>query len=355
MALSSPNILIGDQADPRFRRDDMELWMRFADPFYILLIIPAFILFYLYVAGKIGKEAMLKFSNLQMVKSAGGRRLTSRRFFPGLLRFLAFACLALALARPQTGSGEEHTTEKVVDIMIALDVSGSMATLDFQPDNRLTAAKLEAKNFIEGRKGDRIGLVIFAGQSVTQCPLTVDHKAVLTLLDKIQLGTMEDGTAIGLGLANAVNRLKNSEAKSKVVILLTDGVNNSGEIDPLTAADLAGQLKIKVYTIGVGKEGVSFLPVNDPRFGPRLLKVETQIDEPGLIRIAQKTGGAYFRAQDQRALHQIFGQIDRLERTEIKIETFMRYEEHYFWFLWPAFLLLLLEVVWSNVLFVKIP
>lgn len=329
--------------------------MRFANPLYLLLILPAFILFYLYVAGKIGKEAMLKFSSLGMVKSAGGQRLTSRRFLPGLIRFLAFVCLALALARPQTGSGQEKTTEKVVDIMIALDVSGSMATLDFHPDNRLAAAKLEAKSFVEGRRGDRIGLVVFAGQSVTQCPLTVDHKAVLTLLDKIQLGTMEDGTAIGLGLANAVNRIKNSEAKSKVIILLTDGVNNSGEIDPLTAAGLAAQFKIKVYTIGVGKEGVSFLPVNDPRFGPRLLKVETQIDEPGLIRLAKITSGAYFRAQDEHALHEIFKQIDRLERTEIKIETFMHYDEHYFWFLWPAFLLLLLEIVWTNVLFVKIP
>ena len=329
--------------------------MRLADPLYLLLVIPAFIFFYLYVSGRIGKDAMLKFSNLQMVKSAGGRRLTSRRFFPGLLRFLAFVCLALALARPQTGSGEERTSEKVVDIAIAMDVSGSMATLDFRPDNRLVAAKLEAKNFIEGRKRDRISLVIFAGQSVTQCPLTVDHQAVLTLLDKIQIGTLEDGTAIGLGLANAVNRLKNSEAKSKVIILLTDGVNNAGEIDPLTAAELAAQFHIKVYTIGVGKDGVSFLPINDPRFGPKLIKVETQIDEPTLIRIASATKGAYFRAQDDHALHEIFKQIDRLERTEIKVETFMHYDEHYFWFLWPAFLLLLLEVVWTNVLFVKIP
>ena len=329
--------------------------MRFANPLYLLLTLPAFLFFWLYVSGKIGKEAMLKFSNIAMVKNAGATRLTSRRFFPALVRFLAFICLVLALARPQTGSGEERSTEKVVDIMISMDVSGSMATLDFQPANRLMAAKQEAKNFIEGRKSDRIGLVIFAGQSVTQCPLTVDHRAMLTLLDKIQLGTMEDGTAIGLGLANAVNRLKNSEAKSKVVILLTDGVNNAGEIDPLTASDLAAQFKVKVYTIGVGKEGVSYLPVNDPRLGQRLLRVETQIDEATLMRIAQKTGGAYFRAQDEQALREIFKQIDHLERTEVKIETYMHYDEHYFWFLWPAFLLLLFEVVWTNLLFVKIP
>jgi len=202
-----------------------------------------------------------------------------------------------------------------------------MATLDFHPDNRLVAAKLEAKRFIEGRQNDRIGLVIFAGQSFTQCPLTVDHQAVLTLLEKIQLGTVEDGTAIGLGIANAVNRLKDSEAKSKVMILLTDGINNAGEIDPLTAADLAARFKIKVYTIGVGKEGVAYLPVNDPRFGPRLVQVETQIDEAALGKISSKTGGAYFRAQDERALHDIFQQIDRMERTEVQVETSMHYDE----------------------------
>ena len=263
--------------------------------------------------------------------------------------------LILAIARPQTSTGEEKTTEFVVDIMIALDVSGSMATLDFHPDNRLAAAKLEARHFVEARGHDRIGLVVFAGQSVTQCPLTVDRGAILALLDKVQLGMLEDGTAIGLGLANAVNRLKDSQAKSKVIILLTDGINNAGEIDPLTAADLAKQFGIRVYTIGVGKEGQAILPIQDPRFGTRLLKVETRIDEKSLSDISRRTGGLYFRAQDERALREIFKEIDRLEKTEIKVETYTHYDERYFWFLWPAFFILLFEIVWTNLVRVKIP
>ena len=329
--------------------------MRFADPVYFLLLVPVFVFFLLYVSSRIGRDAVLRFSSVELLKRSGGRTLSFGRFFSALLRTAVLVLLVCALARPQTGTGEDKTTQQVVDIVISLDVSGSMATLDFQPDNRLQAAKLEAKRFIEARKNDRIGLVIFAGQSFTQCPLTVDHRAILTLLDQIQLGTLEDGTAIGLGLASAVNRLKGSEAKTKIVVLLTDGVNNAGEIDPLTAAELAKQLGIRVYTVGVGKEGTSFLPVEDPMFGTRLLKVETQIDEKMLDTIARKTGGAYFRAQDARALREIFREIDKLEKTEIQVERFMHYEERYFWFLWPALFLLLVELVWRGLLFVKIP
>lgn len=329
--------------------------MRFANPHYFLLILPALLFFFLYVFNLIGKEALLKFSSLELVKNAGGRRISWRRVFQGLMRLIVFILLCFALARPQTGTGEEKTTQEVIDVMIALDVSGSMATLDFQPDNRLHAAKLEAKRFIEGRTDDRIGLVIFAGQSFTQCPLTTDHKAILALLDRIEIGMVEDGTAIGLGLANAVNRLKNSKAKSRVIILLTDGINNTGEIDPLTAANLAKQFGIKVYTIGVGKEGMSFLPINDPRFGRRLIRVETEIDEKMLRQISGMTGGRYFRAEDANALRDIFSEINRMEKTEITVERSMHYEEHYFWFLWPAFFLLLFEILWANFLFVKIP
>ncbi len=329
--------------------------MRFANPLYFLWLVPALILFFLYLRYKIGKEPVLKFSSLKLVKESGAKRVIFGRLFRALTRLLAMIFLIAALARPQTGTGEEKTTEQVVDIVIALDISGSMATLDFHPDNRLVAAKLEAKRFIEGRRHDRIGLVIFSAQSVTQCPLTVDHQAILSLLDKIQLGMLEDGTAIGVGLANAVNRLKNSEAKSKVVILLTDGVNNTGEIDPLTAAELAKQYGIRVYTIGVGKEGQSILPIQDPRFGLRYLRVETQIDEQMLQAISKKTGGAYFRAQDERALREIFQEIDRLEKTEIQVDKYVYYDERYFWFLWPAFCLLLFEIVWTNLVQVKIP
>ncbi len=329
--------------------------MRFANPVYFLFLIPAALIFLLYLFNKIGKEAVLKFSSIQLVRKAGAKRAGLGRFFPAFVRLLIYVLLILALARPQTGTGEEKTTEHVVDIMIALDISGSMATLDFQPDNRLVAAKQEARRFVEGRRHDRIGLVVFASQSITVCPLTVDRSAMLALLDRVQLGMVEDGTAIGLGLANAVSRLKGSEAKSKVVILLTDGINNSGEIDPLTAADLAKTLGVRVYTIGVGRNGTSLLPIQDPRFGPRLLKVETEIDEKTLITIAKKTSGAYFRAQDGQALRQIFEQIDHLEKTEITVEQFTRYEETYFWFLWPAFGLLLFEIIWMNLVRVKLP
>jgi Ca-activated chloride channel family protein len=230
-----------------------------------------------------------------------------------------------------------------------------MATLDFYPDDRLKAAKVAARRFIEGRSRDRIGLVVFAGQSVTQSPLTVDHEAVLSLVDRIQLGMLEDGTAIGLGLANAVNRLKDSEAKSKVVILLTDGVNNAGEIDPLTAASLAKEFKVRVYTIAVGREGESVLPIQDPRFGTRILKVQTHIDEKTLTQIAKMTGGRFFRAEDSQGLIAIFGEIDRLERTEVKIERFTHHEEHFFKFLWPALFVFLAEIVWTQLLRVKLP
>src|SRR3990167_8729467 len=307
--------------------------MRFANPQYFLLLIPAIVFFFLFIRRWIGKEAVLRFSSVSLVKEAGAKRAAFGRLFQGMLRLLSVVFLILAIARPQTSTGEEKTTEFVVDIMIALDVSGSMATLDFHPDNRLAAAKLEARHFVEARGHDRIGLVVFAGQSVTQCPLTVDRGAILSLLDKIQLGMLEDGTAIGVGLANAVNRLKDSEAKSKVVILLTDGVNNAGEIDPLTAAELAKQYGIRVYTIGVGKEGESILPIQDPRFGLRYLKVETQIDERVLQDISRKTSGAYFRAQDGRALREIFQEIDRLEKTEIQEDKYIYYDERYFLFL----------------------
>lgn len=329
--------------------------MRFADPAYFLLLIPVAVLFFLYMTGSIGREAVLRFSSVELLKRSGSRKLSFGRLFGALLRTAALTLLVLALARPQTGTGESKTSQQVVDIVVSLDVSGSMATLDFQPDNRLVAAKLEARRFIEARSNDRIGLVIFAGQSFTQCPLTVDHRAILALLDQIQLGTLEDGTAIGLGLASAVNRLKDSEAKTKIVVLLTDGVNNAGEVDPLTAADLAKQFGVRVYTVGVGKEGTSFLPIQDPRFGTRLLKVETQIDERMLETLAKKTGGRYFRAQDTRALRDIFKEIDKLEKTEIEVENFMHYEEQYFWFLWPALLVLLGEIVWRGLVFVKIP
>lgn len=329
--------------------------MRFLHPLYLVLIVPAVVLFVLYLRGKIGKEAVLKFSSIRLVEKTGVRRITFSRLRSALTRLLAMIFVILALARPQTSSGELKTTEHVVDIVMALDVSGSMATLDFHPENRLTAAKIEARRFIDGRSHDRIGLVVFAGQAITQCPLTIDHKAIEALLTNVQLGMLEDGTAIGLGLATAVNRLKDSEAKNKVIVLLTDGVNNAGEIDPITAADLARQFNVRVYTIGVGVKGESILPIRDPRFGLRHVKVETEIDEKTLFEISRKTGGLYFRAQDEKGLREIFKAIDKLERTQIIVEELTHYEEKYPIFLWPAVFVILFEVLMSQVLFRKIP
>ncbi len=329
--------------------------MRLGSPFFLLLLAPAFVLFILYLRGRIGREATLKFSSLKLVERTGARRLTFTRFWPALLRFVVMIFVIVSLARPQSSSGEQKSTEHVVDIMLVMDVSGSMATLDFHPENRLTAAKQEAKRFLEDRTHDRIGLVIFSGQSFTQCPLTIDHKAVFLLLDRIRLGMMEDGTAIGLGLGTAVNRLKESEAKSKVAVLLTDGVNNAGEIDPLTAADLAKQFGIRVYTVGIGVEGESILPIQDPRFGTRYVKVETEIDEKTLFEIARRTGGVYYRARDTEGLKQIFKAIDELEKTEITVEQYTHYEEKYFLFLWPAFALLFVDVLFHNLISRKLP
>ncbi|MCP5113989.1 MAG: VWA domain-containing protein, partial [bacterium] len=203
-----------------------------------------------------------------------------------------------ALARPQAGARGVNVSSEGVDIMIALDVSGSMQAIDLKPNNRLEAAKLVAADFIRGREADRLGMVVFAGVSFVQCPLTLDYAVLLSLMDEIKIGMMEDGTAIGMAIVNCVNRLKESEAESKVAILLTDGVNNAGTIDPATAAQVARTVGVRFYTIGVGKEGEALFPVNDPIFGQRFVRQQTEIDEEILQQIAAETGGRYFRATD---------------------------------------------------------
>ena len=329
--------------------------MRLANPLFLLLVIPVSVIIFFYLKGRIGKEAGILFSSLDLVRRAGTQKFSTRRLVSGLLKGLVFVLIIVALTRPQTGHGEQEEKKYVVDIMLALDVSSSMATLDFHPDNRLTAAKLEAKRFIENRPHDRIGLLVFAKHGITQCPLTMDRRAVLDLLKRIRMGTLQDGTAIGVGIAGAVNRLKDSEAKSKIVILLTDGVNNSGEIDPLTAAKIAKKFGIRVYTIGMGIDGEALLPVPHPRFGTRLVRVKTEIDEEALENISRITGGLYFRAKDEKGLRNIFSQIDRLEKTEITIEKFTRYDDHFRFFLWMALTVLLFELALTNVVFFKIP
>jgi len=271
------------------------------------------------------------------------------------LRALILALFVFALARPAISSSDREYQTKGVDIALALDISGSMLAEDFQPENRLHVAKQEAIKFIKGRENDRIGLVVFAKKAFTQCPLTTDYRILTELLNQIQIGMIADGTAIGLGIATAVNRLRDSDAKSKVIILITDGANNAGNIDPVTAAELAKTFGIKIYTIAVGKGGLVPFPVDDPLFGKRYVQANIEIDEMVLKRIADITGGQFFRARDPKALTEIYDKINRLEKSEVKVKEYKSYNELFPVFLIPAILLLFLEIVLRQTILLKVP
>jgi Ca-activated chloride channel family protein len=330
--------------------------MRLAHPVFLALILPAVILAVLALLNWINREASLKFSSVQIVREAGARQLSLRRLVLTLVRLAALGVLIFALARPQTGEGKTEESREVIDVMISLDISSSMATLDFNPENRLTAAKQEAERFIQKRPHDRIGLVVFSKNAITISPLTTDHKALSRLLSRVEMGMMEDGTAIGVGLATAASRLRESEAKSKVIVLMTDGVNNSGEIDPKTAGDIAHKLGIKVYAIGVGTDGQAMVPIDDPRTGTRrLIQTYTEIDEKLLTEIAKKTGGLYFRAKDETGLRSIFNEVNKLEKTEVKVNTFTTYDEHYAKYLGWALWILVAEFLLRNLVWRKMP
>lgn len=271
-----------------------------------------------------------------------------------LLRILSLGFLLIALARPQSSYDESKSTTEGIDIVLAMDVSTSMLSQDFKP-NRLEAAKSVALDFVEGRPHDRIGLVVFAGESFTQCPVTIDHVIVKNQLKDIKNGILEDGTAIGMGLSTAVQRLKDSESKTKVVILMTDGVNNRGIIDPRMAADIATQFGVRCYTIGVGKNGQALTPV---AMGPNGLifdYAEVQIDEALLKSIADKTGGRYYRATDNKTLKGIFEQIDKLEKTKINVSAFTHKTEKFQLFALIAAALLLIEWILRYTVLRSIP
>jgi Ca-activated chloride channel family protein len=270
-------------------------------------------------------------------------------------RYIGMALIILAIARPQLVLKEEEVKAEGIDIMMVMDLSSSMLARDFKPD-RLTASKKMAQDFIDKRSYDRIGLVVFSGESFTQSPLTTDHRIVKEFLASLQVGMLEDGTAIGMGLASAVNRLQESESKSKVVILLTDGVNNSGYIKPMTAAEIAKEIDVKVYTIGVGSMGAAETPTSrrsDGRFVFRYDRV--QIDEELLTNISELTGGKYFRAIDEDSLESIYSEIDRLEKTEIEVSVFKRYSEEFRMFLFWAIVFLGLEWLLANTILKTIP
>ncbi|MGB2768959.1 MAG: VWA domain-containing protein [Candidatus Zixiibacteriota bacterium] len=328
---------------------------RFQDPIFLVFIIVAIGILVYYIKFKRARAASIKYSDINLVRRLKPSFRIRERHVLAVLRMLAIVFLAFALARPQSGRKGEEISSEGIDIILALDISGSMRAEDFKPHNRLHVAKQVIKEFIEGRRSDRIGLVVFSKQSFTQCPLTLDYGVLFNFLDKVSFGMIEDGTAIGVAIANAVNRLRESEAEGKVVILLSDGRNNAGEIDPITAAQAAKAMNVKIYTIGAGKPGNAPYPVDDPIFGKRYIYVENEIDEATLQQIAQITGGEYFRAKDEEALSRIYKQISKMEQTEIKVKEYMQYNELFSNYALVGLMLLMVEIVLANTRYRKIP
>ena len=328
--------------------------IEFSSPYWLLLlaIIPLMLLYKYY--SKRQEIEPMTFSTLESISGLYSWKEKAIKYLP-ILRYLALAALMLAMARPQQSLKEEVVKAEGIDIILAMDLSSSMLAKDFDPD-RLTVSKEVAAKFVDKRVYDRIGLVVFAGDSFTQTPLTTDHNILKDFLANIECGMLDDGTAIGMGLATATNRLKNSKSKSKVIILLTDGVNNAGYIKPLTAAEIAKEYDMKIYTIGVGTTGAALTPVNrrnDGKFVFGMSKVN--IDEKLLSEISKMTGGRYFRATDEAMLNSIYDEIDQLEKTEMEVNVFKRYKDIFRIPLMLAFGLLLLEFILRQTILRTLP
>ena len=326
----------------------------FADPalLWLLLAVPA--LGWWYFGRRGPRGGSLVYSDLGAVRRADIRRAGRRRHVLPVLRLLAVVALVVAFARPRAGVTSENVLTEGIDIVLVLDISSSMLAEDLEP-NRIDAAKRVAAEFVAGRRNDRIGLVVFAGQAFTQVPLTLDYGVVRELMDELDVGMVEDGTAVGMGLATAIKRLNESVAESKVVVLLTDGRNNRGEIDPLTAAQMAQALGVRVYTIGAGSRGTARVPVDDALLGRRYATVRVDVDEETLAEVASTTGGRYFRATDTESLASIYREIDELETTEIEVRNFTRHTELFHFPLAAGLLLLLMEAGLANTLLRKLP
>jgi Ca-activated chloride channel family protein len=325
----------------------------FAQPgfFALFLIIPLLLVWYWFKNRK--NQAEITYSSFLGVQGNKKTLRVRMRHLPFILRLLALVFIIIALARPQSSSSRHDVNVEGIDIVLANDISGSMLAEDFKP-NRMEAAKKVALDFIEGRPNDRIGLVVFSGESFTQCPLTTDHVVLTNVLPKIQSGMIEDGTAIGDGLATAVARLKESKAISRVIILLTDGVNNMGSIDPASAAEIAKMYKIRVYTIGVGTRGMAPYPFKTP-FGTQYQNIEVKIDEQLLEQIAALTGGKYFRATNNKKLQEIYTEIDSLEKSRIEVMEFRKKHEEFLPLALIALGLFLLEIILRNTVFKTLP
>ncbi|MEW6752300.1 MAG: VWA domain-containing protein [Candidatus Latescibacterota bacterium] len=330
---------------------------RFVSPEWLLLLLGLPYLVVRYVQACRRSQSRLRYSDL------GGLRQLAPTW-PARLRHAVFGlkvaglcCLVLGMARPQAGRQVRELSAEGIDIMLVLDVSSSMELndLDEGQKTRLQVAKEVIADFIAGRVSDRIGMVVFAAESFTQCPLTLDYGVLLQFLKGVDIAAQEwDGTAIGMGLVNACNRLRESDAKSRIAILLTDGVNNAGEIEPLTAADVAAAVGIRVYAIGVGSEGAIRRPVRGI-FGTRYQTIQVEMDEETLQEVAARTGGRYYRATSERKLEEVYREIGQLETTEVKARVHVDYSERYPYLLWPGFVLLLGEIVLTNTRFRRIP
>ena len=328
--------------------------MVFANPTYLYLLLLLIPMIGWYIWKLCKSQASLQVSSSEAFDAPGATSWkVYLRHVPFVLRMAAVAVLIIILARPQSTNSWQNTSTEGIDIVMAMDISSSMLAQDLKP-NRLEASKDVAASFINGRPNDNIGLVVFAAESFTQCPLTTDHTVLLNLFKDIQPGIIQDGTAIGLGLANAVSRIKDSQARSKVIILLTDGVNNAGEIAPVTAAEIAKTFGIRVYAIGVGTRGKAPFPFQTA-FGIQYQDVDVDIDEPTLKQIAATTGGQYFRATDNASLKEIYSEIDKMEKTKISVQQYSKKQEEYKNWALLLFALLLFEILLRNTLLRNIP
>ncbi len=322
---------------------------------FLLLLVPILAVYYVF-KERLGKSASYVFANLSQIKETRRQKIHKFRHTLIVFRLLALSLLIVALARPRLENQHQKVFADGIDIVLAIDLSGSMLAEDFEPKNRINASKTVARDFIDQRVSDRIGLVVFSGKSFTQCPLTLDYQLLHRLIEALEAGNIEEeGTAIGTAIATATNRLRDSDAKSKVVVLLTDGQNNAGEIEPVTAAELAAALGIKIYTVGAGTRGFARYPIQDRLFGKRYVQIKVDVDDSTLTRIADITGGKYFRATDMESLKETYREIDKLEKTKVEVEVYSEYQEKFAEFLLPALFLLGLEVLLAHTRFRKVP
>mgnify|MGYP001084350904 FL=1 len=328
--------------------------MEFGQPYYLLLILilPLLVLWY-FKKGQ-NQEATIRFSNLELISKSVIRNGKMKNMFFIIGRLFIMLLIIFALARPRLSDTIRESKTEIVDILLVIDQSSSMLAQDFKP-NRLEAAKEVAKKFIKDREGDRLGLIVFAGEPYIQCPLTRDINVLLEFTDEIEIIDKEhDGTAIGMAIANSINRLRESDTKSKTIILLSDGSNNQGELDPITAAGLAAKFDIKIYTVAAGTHGLAPYPVTDAWGRQVIQKVQVDVDEESLKEIAIITGGQFFRATDNKSLLKVYEDIDALERTEIEVKEYQNYTELYSWFTIPAAFASIFFLFFSRGIFNKL-